>query len=363
MCFYLYAPNRNLRIKYESEYILLDKSGASTVIVDCLLDNPSDTSIHELRIIYPNTFCTVQNGLILSEASTHFSDISSTFFDHLDFEKINWVYELPGASALLNPPDSSMPSWATRRIVKQPDPSNATQDISFEGIVGGENNLTIETSLLTYEQLSILNNINYTLMTYKFSQPIEGHPRWIRLKFRGKFAAHNLTSVEHIYLKKFTNTLYYQYQIFSPYDVKKYFINYLLAYKRTCEKEVTCSRIFWNNILDLLHFFERDGLIPNSNYALASSIYEKIFLHVSPGKLERLTDIASEGDIEIAGYLPNRVTPGSNINLYEWKVINTTDDDFSFLILFQTKPFILIYYLLPWLSPIALLIALIRLFK
>jgi len=336
--------------------------GSSTVKVDFLISNASDDPINIIRIIYPNRLYDLypigeDNGAVeVDHIKIDFSDISSTFIT--DAEDINWAYELPGSSVQIIQQDRTVPSWGIRRILQQSDPSNALKNLVFDGIVGEENDLCIEDSF-TFTQLKILHNIYYTVLKYDLKRPmVKNQARWVRLKFKGKIASHNLRLIKHRRLRRITNTLYYQYQIFGPHDVKNRFITYLRSFKRRCEKG--CSPNIVNDLLSLLHFFEEDGLIENGARPPSSTIFEKLFIHIDPGELERLTDITNEGAIQIAGFLPNIVFAGDrDISLYQWKVINNTPSPFYFYLLFQAKPFTVIYYIVPWASLLVAISALL----
>ena len=365
MCFYFYSPNRKICIKYTSELIFLGEDGSSTVYVDTLIENPSpDDPIDDIKIIYPNRLFSLypinenEGAVEIDPSEIEFSDISSTFTN--DAEGINWAYNLPGASIQRIHQDQEV-----HRTFQQSDPSNPTKNIVFEGIVGEDGDLSIENSF-TFIQLKLLYNIYYTVLRYNLRQPITGHAVWVRLKFKAKTAAHNLHLIRYRYLRRLTNSLYFSYQIFGPYDVKNRFITYLLSFKRRCE-DADCSPDIANDLKGLSDYFERDGLLENDNFPPAKTVIEKIFIHINPGELERLTDIVNQGVVKIAGYLPNIVFSEENtINLYQWKVISDdNENDFSFSILFQAKPFRLLGFLAPWIAiaigTTALLLGILRL--
>lgn len=373
MCFYLYSPNRTICIKYTSELIFLKEDGSSTVYVDCLIENPlPDDPIDNIKIIYPNRLFSLypisenEGAAEIDSSEIEFSDISSTFIDNA--EGINWAYNLPGASVQRIYQDPETPSLPARRIFQQSDPSNPTKNIVFEGVVGENGELFIEESF-TFIQLKLLYNIYTSVLTYNLIEPITNKARWIRLKFRAKTAAHNLHLIKHQYLRRLTNSLYFSYQIFGPHDVKSRFITYLLSFIRRCEDD-DCSIDIVDDLKSLCNYFERDGLngsLQNNAYQPATTIFEKLFIHINPGELERLTDIINQGAVKIAGYLPNIVfAEEGTINLYQWKVISDEkQNDFNFSILFQAKSFRLLGFLAPWIAiaigTTALLLGILRL--
>ncbi len=337
-----------------SELIHLEKGGSSVVIVDFLIKGSPGNQVETLRIIYPNRFYRVkrrQKPKVWRIRKTYFSDITTTFLN--DAIGINWAYDLPGTKVDLisSGSDTDIPKWATRRIITQPDPTDPTKDIKFDGIVGGNGDLTVDFEEFHPLQLKILYDINCTVMTYKLKQPLGVHARWVRLIFRGENSAHNLHMTRWKRLKSITNQLYHQYQVFGPHDLRHRFITYLLSYKKRCERE--CTQAFSSALVETLQFFEDEGILGDSQ-TQASTTFENLFLHIEPGELDRLTDIASQGDAEISGFLPNIVFE-KYIHLYQWKAIRPAGKNtLNFSVLFQAKPIFLPYHLVPL---VALLIA------
>lgn len=362
---YLYAPNHSINIKYQYEVIRLGKDGRSTVYFDLLIENQSPVPIDTLRVLYPSRFYFAADGRVWTNPSkSQFSDKSTTFIR--GDEGIDWTYQLPGSECRLHSAES-IPSGTKLRILKLPNPLNPLEDIFFEGLVADENDLIIEDSF-TYGHLKILNDMNYTVFTIKLRTPIEEHNRWVRLEFKNESAI-NLSQVgRYLYFRRMFNVLYYHYNIRGPYEVKMALISYIIAYKNRCYAE-KCSDSFLRIIDELLLFFKCDGVIHNNMHISSHTKYENIYITVDPDEMERITDIFSVGDIEIAGFLPNvRILEGSVANLYQWKAINEINkDDISFSIIFQAKPINLLAPLVPWvaliLAIIALLLGLFRLFR
>jgi len=274
-----------------------------------------------------------------------------------DEDGMNWIYELPGATIYYPKREEGLPEWSTPMVVEQVDPLDATESLSFSGIVGSDGDVRVENSF-TFGQLKILHDIKFTVFTYELKEPLERRKRWVRLKFKARTSAHNVEMMKHRTVKRMTNLLHYQYEICGPYDVKKRFITYLRSTARRCEKK-GCSAVVMNDVKGLLAFLEEDGLVESNDRGCSSSIFERIFLHVNPGDLERLTDFIVDGALKVAGFTPNLVITrdGRQVSLYEWKVIKDSEKEFAFTWAFQAKPYNLIYPMLPWIAPIAFVVS------
>jgi hypothetical protein len=351
LCFYIYAPNKSIEIRYASETVVLLKDGTSIVTTDILVSNNSLESIDKLVIIYPNNFYKVIKSLPILTGS--YSDDTNTLLDNNHSH--NWVYSLPGTQIQKTPTGQlnyESPSWGQYLEIFQPDPSDSLKNISFDGIVGGKNELVIDESFTPLEA-KILSHIRFNIFKCSFEQPVEkGVPRWLRLSFHGECCAHNIIGKNSLKIlcEKITNTLHYEYQIFGPYDVLNRFILYLTSYKkRSDDSNSLVLKTSINNILDKL---KNEGLIGSDINRKAITKFNQIFLHINPAKLGRLTDPNKDGDVAISGLLPNSVAlpSGEHITVYEWKSIPSEDKNFKFSILFQTKPLMFLYVLLPWIA-------------
>lgn len=342
----MYAPQQQIRVKYLSELVSLEEDGTSIVTTDCLIENasddPSNNPIDILRIIYPNRLydLTEDQTIVVDTSKVQYDDLSSALAD-------DSADDIHGAIAHNHDLSKPIPSWAKPRTLELADPDNPLNTIKFEGIVGDNNKLYPER--FTSIQHTLLYTINNTVLTYKFKQPLNGDARWIRLRFKGKNAAHNLHLANHKFQKRIFNLLHYQYQIFGPYDVKKRFAMYLLSYKRRYENNSFSenSKTILQAIDELVDFFTKDGLFNDdeSNYTRI----QNLFIHVNPGELERLTDFVKEGDLKVAGFLPNIVFTiyAKVVSLYQWKLLNKNDDIFMFSLIFQAKPLNLLYPTIP----------------
>lgn len=359
MCFYIYTPEHHIiRIPFLSEVIFLNKDGTSNVVADCLIENISEKPIQNIRIIYPNKLYSInKNGEIDKiDSSVYFLDESNSFADKEAF--INLIYEIYPPEIEYQWPQP-VPVWANPRVIYLPDPLNPNKFKPFPGIIGGEIELRLEFSNEPpNKKLAILHENNYTVITGEFKEPIYmSHARWIRLAFKGKNATTEPYSATEYFIRRIFDSLQYPYQIMGPYDVRKDFVYTLGLLKDRGPKHHK------NIAKNLLHFFVEDGLIGNKS----QSIFERFCLHITPAKMKRLTEIATEGAVKRVAFPPAKTKiPGEQgFKFYQWQAINDDDspaslDSFRFFVQFEAKPLSRHYKLLPWIGLLAFILALIK---
>lgn len=253
-----------------------------------------------------------------------------------------------------------VPVWAEPRVIYLPDTSNPSVFKPFPGIIGGEIEPCLEFSdEVSNKKLAILHENNYTVITVEFKEPIyKSHARWIRLAFKGKNATQEPYSATEYFIRRIFDSLQYPYQILGPYDVRENFVYTLCLLK---DHGPDHHR---NIAKNLLHFFVSDGLIGNKS----QSLFERLCLHITPGKMKRLTDITTEGAVKRVAFPPAKTKiPGEQkFNFYQWQAINADDsltslDSFRFFVQFEAKPLSRHYKLLPWIGLLAFILALIKL--
>jgi hypothetical protein len=354
LCFYIYSPTAKLQIDYASEFIRLDKDGTSEVIVDLLVTNKSEDSVNHPKIIYPNRFYKIKKENKKVKRIGEWDDVTHTFLaDH----EYNWVYTLPGSLTSKNPsepPPFSIPAWGTYFEIVQRDPREPLKSIVYQGIIGGGIGLNVDGET-DYLKAEILRYYNYTIFKCSLEQPLEKDvPRWMRFKFKGECSIYNKEQywLKRV-IKKATNQLYYEYQIFGPYDVRDRLKTFLAIQKQSCEGE--CSPDLRRASIDLYSYLIKDGLMQKQDEI--PTLKTKIvhwYLHVCPGKMERLTDTVPDGNIQIAGLMPNfiGINPEKRLKVYEWKsgFSNIESPEHKFSIFFQAKPTTLIYALISYIA-------------
>lgn len=346
MCFYVYAPNRKLRILYESESIGLESDGTSSVLADCLVKNTSDTPLQAIKIIYPNRLYKIKKlfkNKVKPENQREYSKVyfinkSQTFDD--DSLPENQIYKIYRSKTT----DSAGPlkPWG----FDLPNPENIESPTKIEGLIDTAHKDTL--SLETFDNnmlCGLLYDINYTVLSYEFATLIKsGEARWIRLKFRGEKSAKVSAFMKYIILRRFTNSLSYLYQIFGPYNVKADFIHRLNI---GSDLQNPSSQGFKK----LIENFQYHGVIKNPDHADSETTFEAISINVEPREVEQfhpIDEAINEGSAEREGDFPDVIISGQRYkDVYRWKVINDDNNVFSFFLRFRAKPINLSYLLVP----------------
>ncbi len=354
MCFYIYSPTVNLQVEYASEFIKLDKNGISEVIVDLLITNKSETPIYYLKFLYPNRFYEITKKKTIKRTGD-WDNVTETF---LEDHKFNWVYNLPGSAVKKKPSVSSpfvIPEWGTYFEIAQADPRDTLKEIYYQGVIGGGIDLNLEKDI-DYVEANILRTYNLTLFRCSLKQPLEKNvPRWMRFTFKGECSIYNREGSSVMsFIKKCTNLLHYEYQIFGPYDVRDRLKTYLATTRQYCD-DGKCSSDYRRGAIDLYSYFITEGLIPEAGKtSTAETIIVHWYIHVYPGKMGRITDIIQNGEIQTAGLMPNYIgmDPKNKLKVYEWKTgfADNKEPEFKFSVFFQAKPANLIYPLIPWIA-------------
>ena len=356
MCFFVFAKDVGITIEYASESITLFENGKSEVIADLLLRNDSlDDDVDILYILYPNRFFSINNNKVAPvEIIGGFDDHSHTIKDFNS--QLNWAYKDPSNPiAFINTPvakplDVLAQDVALEHLtLKQPHPLDPVETLSYSGFIGGEITLSA-LSDLTMLQWVILQELNYTVLSADFSPSIKaGQSRWVRWRFEGEKAAGNFINRNTTFLK-LTNQLHYDYQIRGMYDVKNQFMELLYVLKEKVNSQYNLGQDLLDDINELVQFFVDCRLTyPKRDQKQLPVTTVRIpdwRVHISPGKLVRLTDIIMRGDVAIIGGMPNYIGYEDKIiPVYEWKAGSDVtkkikpDFEYSFSIFFQTKQF------------------------
>lgn len=370
MCFYIYSSLSEINVKYASESITFSKGDKAEAIIDILLSNPSNKSINELNLIYPNRFYKVVsvpnkiNSPFQYEQVGSYQDITKTMLDQNS--KFNWVYR----HTKYRLRSENVNDLLTKLEFSQPHPKNPRKKLCYEGLVGGEIEI-LPVESLTPIQWAILQSFKFTFFRATFNPPIDpGASRWCRWRFCGEKASIS-PKRENEWFLKFTNELTYNYQLFGPYDARNKLMEHLYVLNDQLEEYAAHMQIY-DDLKNLISILEEAGITfpDDKKYTeMQRVIVDDWRIHINPHSLKRLTDILMQGDIAISGNLPNifiekdRVFP-----LYEWKTgresinIDYPEKEFYFSINFQAKDTSRWTYILPFVGIITVFIVLIILF-
>ena len=324
MCFFLYSPNNTLSLDYISETIFLHDDGSSQVVIDILLNVIGQSEINQIYCLYPNRFSIVDEKTESFVDIGEWEDISHTFYDDDDLS--NWVYALPGSALIKNslPPDGrfEVEEHDVPVEIRAPNPRNPEQHLSYYGVISG--NVSMETvDGLEPIEWAILQELAFTPFTVNFDVPLTpGKPRWLRWHFsNASCAVNDPLSKKEFRLRKFMDRIYYNYDIYGPFDVRRRFLNFLRGYELECQRKKKLSH-HGPYVSGLIRKLYTNGVSDKISTTYAPDWR----IHVIPvsNKLSRLTDFDRDGHVEIMGGLPNFVTLNlegveKRYPVYEWK--------------------------------------------
>jgi len=352
LCFFVFAKDANVTIEHASESITLLRDGRSEVIADLLIRNDTPhQSIDQLYILYPNKFFTINDSNDSVEILGEFEDHTDSLSDFTS--RLNWAYKDPSNPVAFvyedSLDDTKNHQYLSYLTLKQPHPLDPVETLAYSGYIGGEITLGALDDL-TKLQWIILQELNFTVLTARITPCIEaGQSRWVRWRFKGEKAAGNVAHRDTFFLK-LTNQLHYDYQIRGMYDVKNQFMELLYVLKEKVRTKYIVGQDLLDEIDELVQFFVDCGLrYPKKDerqLPISTVTIPDWRVHISPGKLVRITDIIMRGDVQIIGGVPNYISYGNEVTpVYEWKAgARVTkkvkpDYEYSFSIFFQTKEF------------------------
>lgn len=309
------------------------------MLVDCLIENISKTPLKAIRIIYPNRLYKINKATGKPKRQriyfpkVYFLNETKTFGD--DSLPENQIYKIYRSKTTDSP--GPLKPWG----FDLPNPENPESPTKIEGMIDTNYQDTFCLEPFDSMMSGLLYDINYTVLVYEFHTAIEnGHARWIRLKFRGEKAAKVSFYTKYIFLRRFTNSLSYLYQVCGPNEVKNDFITRLDV---GLELQNASSKGFKR----LIEFFERDGVIENQHHADSEAPFNKISVNIEPRNVEQLFFINNDkegGVAEREGDFPDVIISGQRYkDVYRLNIINNN----PFSLRFRAKPINLSYLLVP----------------
>lgn len=186
MCFYIFAPGRDIEIELITESVYLNYFGSSKIISDILINNISKDDISELIIIVPKQF--LKKGPVINDKITTnpHGTYSNRTVDLLDKgSPHNRTYTLSGW-------DIQKVGDSTLNIIRpNTDALGSPFIYSGEILDVDDDDFSLHTELGITSVLLLHTSIHFSLFKYKFTQdPIDpGRKRWLRLQVNPKMAA------------------------------------------------------------------------------------------------------------------------------------------------------------------------------
>lgn len=371
MCFFVCAPGKEICLEYVSEHIKLHKDGTSEVIVDINLRNASDSSIEELLLIYPNTFFyflknKAEDKLYAGYEDDRVADITETLPDTTSPH--NWFYKGVGAS--LNPEYGTAGEMSITLSLPDPqDPADNSKDVIYTGVIGEQSELKLIDNLDTLDYL-ILDRSRFCPFRVELGEDFvaPGVSRWFRWYFHGRASAINrLSRARKQLTQKLTNSQYFIYEIWGPYDTRNRLRTFLRgalrndAYHTREDYPAEYASSIRSRAQKLLRVLFDEGF-DKPGTAVHSLDWR---IRVEPTQVgDRLTDPINQGHIAAAGGLSNlREKDGVYIPYYEWKtgsrmttnagpgkedIAGDSNGEYHFSISFQAKPPFMPLLWLPW---------------
>jgi hypothetical protein len=304
MCFFIYAPRNKITIGYFSESIWLRKNGSSTVIADCLIQNDNPFyPINSIKIVYPNLLYKVHATETTWQTAWDkydFRDFSKTFLNN--YNGINDFYSSSNMDLVVEDPKEDHLKWAKRVTIKERNPLTTGYCNFYSGIIDKNKNKLIPEPFRPSQEAFFVDK-HVSILAYDFLRhPLDENPRWIRFFFNSKKVVANKDELKHMLIKQATNELKYSYCISGPYDVKKAFVDEILAAKDrliSCEPGGTSySDGFQHAIMRNYDFLESEGLIETARNIKSETIFSNYYTHIFKGDMSELSIPEVTGNIE-----------------------------------------------------------------
>lgn len=345
MCFYLYAPNYSIELKYVNETIKLLSNGSSEITTEILLENNSPQELKEVNIIYPNSFLKPRQQFQEFDHVGSFENRTSelrqkTIPQNYHYTRDqNKVFEVTGNAVTIGDKNSD-------KIYK-----GKAIDVEEDALILHDHN----SKTLRYEDIQILlygmARKRFNMLSFNFKEPLHTNDgRWIRLGFKPE----STTMVPLKWYNKHSARYLYNaglnYNVFGPDNVKHLIAEHLIAIesvdKNALEKNVG------EGFGEMAASYQADlktKLIDNGISKATTTINDWRIVITTEGFKVRIFNIEPQGSIERAepySYHPyseesNKV--GINYHFCAGKIYDKTDAKFILNIVAETRPKITSY--------------------
>ncbi len=307
MCLYLFAPGKELEIKFAAESVnLLD--GGSEAVFDILLANNSKTPLDRIHVIYPHPI-----PLGGSHRSPYFQDISETWLER--DSPYNRFYQTEEIQLTVTGNQGF-----DVITIDSPDPTNVLEQLSYSGVISGQHKLTpFEVATrkpLTTDQWKILSELGWSVWTVKFEVPINPKiARWLRFRAWSGINRQNKMPTLERFLKKHGGVLLDVFEITGPIDMR---------YRIMSAVDVA-GAIKGSSQAHEYSRLELHGLQQSLLYAMKAEGTDTVVsdwrLNVFAPNYRHIDDINAHGDIAACGPGKNelRDKSGRISTCYQWK--------------------------------------------
>jgi hypothetical protein len=233
MCFYPYSPSHVITVEFASESLtLLEKRkglveyyGSSDLRIDILIRNnglrsgTGEEQIHKLYIIYPNNLFRLSEQGEERQLVTNVEvlDDSNELCSENDN---NFPYHQPGTSLTYAAVSGEEDWWEVQ--ITQPHP-NTLEPRTLTGFIKGKTEITAAADIFNdLQDWRVLINNNIGLLRLDFKYPIlRSECRLMRLRIKPRATSRsNHKFFSRWYNVLLTDKLFYNYEIFGPYDVQ-----------------------------------------------------------------------------------------------------------------------------------------------
>ncbi len=304
MCFHIFARNKTMTVVYASESIELLPGGKSSILIDMIIRNTSESDIDEIELLYPRAFVHLKKDRKdVPVFATACNDLTGTIVD--DYHAYNGSYNV-GNYKFTHGKESGtdkhdlefwLPDFDTPYNNSQDSPIKCTNR-GIDSYGASLNDFSISSmyssSSVPDALIGILEEINFTVLKYKFKSNFKPNEcTFLRLKIGPYTSAICGHSIIKDYLKSCLSTLFFPYEIVSPYDVLHRFISHVHLHRKNPNLDIR----------EDMALKELVGVIDVLKKSHTS--YDRWLLNIHPSRFGLLHNFVLVGNVHPLGVLPN----------------------------------------------------------